>query len=88
MFGFIKKLSYNEREEERRGCHLGGKRTKRNDLGRYAGEWLVMSENQIVAHDKSLAQAMRQASRKHLKHKPSVFLVPRRDEGPYLLLFL
>ena len=62
-----------------------GNRHKAIRLDRYAGEWLVFANDKVAAHDKSLPEAMSKASKKKLKGKPSVFLVPRKDEGPYLL---
>ena len=57
-------------------------------LDHYAGEWVVFVGDKIVAHDKELATAMTKVKTKTLKKKASVFLVPRKDEGPYVLLII
>lgn len=57
-------------------------------LGRYAGEWVVFVNRKIVAHNKTLTKAMKEAERLGLASKASVFRVPRRDEGPYVLLIV
>ncbi len=54
-------------------------------LDRYAGEWVVLVGTQVIAHASSLEDAMRLASAKRGKLPPSVFLVPRKDEGPFIL---
>ena len=57
-------------------------------MDRYAGEWVMLVGSKVVAHDKSLSGTILQTSRMTLKSKPAVFLVPRKDEGPYLLFAL
>ncbi|OHB18448.1 MAG: hypothetical protein A2666_05180 [Parcubacteria group bacterium RIFCSPHIGHO2_01_FULL_47_10b] len=58
------------------------------NLNRYAGQWVVFVDNAIIAHDKALNEAMSHARKKGLHKKASVFLVPRKDEGPYILTAL
>lgn len=58
--------------------------TRRN-LTRYAGEWVAFVRNSVVAHDRTLAKTMAQVEKKGLRDKVSVFLVPRKNEGPYVL---
>lgn len=60
----------------------------KKNLGQYAGEWIVFVNDIIVAHDKELTQAMSEVEKKGLQNKASVFLVPRKDEGPYALAVL
>lgn len=57
-------------------------------LDHYAGEWVVFVGDRIVAHDKKLARVMAAVEKKNLQRKASVFLVPRKDEGPYVLLII
>lgn len=64
------------------------KSKKQSDLNRYAGEWVVFVNDTIVAHDKELNQAMIHIEKESLQKKASVFLVPRKDEGPYVLLVI
>lgn len=61
------------------------KKTETKRLDRYAGEWVVFADEKIVAHDKVLAAAMEEAEKQGVARRASVFLVPRKDEGPYAL---
>ena len=58
------------------------------DLAAYAGKWVAFSKNRIVAVGPSLPEVMRRLPPRRPRLKPSIFLVPRRDEGPYVLVFL
>lgn len=66
--------------------HLQSKTKK--SLNRYAGEWVAFVNGDIVAHDKELAKVMGKVEKRRLQNKASVFLVPRKDEGPYVLAVL
>jgi len=57
-------------------------------LNRYAGQWVAFVQDKIISHNDDLRDLMRQVDEKGLRKKASVFLVPRRDEGPYILLSL
>jgi len=57
-------------------------------LDRFAGEWVVLVQDRVVAHDKTLATAMDEAGKKGVADRASVFLVPRKDEGPYVLVIV
>ncbi|PIP16360.1 MAG: hypothetical protein COX46_02690 [bacterium (Candidatus Ratteibacteria) CG23_combo_of_CG06-09_8_20_14_all_48_7] len=55
------------------------------NLERFAGEWVALVEDKIVSHNKTLKDLMK-GMKKHLpRKKPSVLLVPRKEEGPYIL---
>ena len=54
-------------------------------LDRYAGQWVVLTGEKVVGHSRSLPDAIQKATGKGISKKPTVFLVPRKDEGPYLL---
>ena len=56
------------------------------DLEQFAGEWIALIENKIVGHNKALKVLMRTVKNRSLKKKPSVLLVPRKEEGPYILI--
>ncbi|MDP3703963.1 MAG: DUF5678 domain-containing protein [Candidatus Omnitrophota bacterium] len=58
------------------------------NLAAYAGKWVAFSKNRIVAVGPSLPEVMRKVATRTQRLKPSVFLVPRRDEGPYVLVLL
>ena len=61
---------------------------KSKRLEHYSGEWVVFVDEKIVAHNKTLSEAMAEVERKGLREKASVFRVPRKDEGPYILLII
>lgn len=65
------------------------KRVKTTDnLERYAGKWVALSRNRIVAAGSSLSDVMHKLPRRTARVSPALFLVPRRDEGPYVLLLI
>lgn len=51
-------------------------------LDRYAGEWVAFVNGKVVAHQSNLRKLMKKI--KKLKKNPSVLLVPKRGEGPYI----
>jgi hypothetical protein len=55
------------------------------DLEQFAGEWVALINNNIVSHNKILENLMKEVKKQPLKENPSVLLVPRKDEGPYIL---
>jgi len=56
-------------------------------LNRYSGKWVAFDEKErIVGFDDTLDGLMKKMKRRGLEKKVSVFLVPRKDEGPYILL--
>lgn len=60
----------------------------KQNLNRYAGEWVAFVDGKIVAHDEKLKTLMGELETKELNKKASVFLVPRKNEGPYVLVVL
>ncbi len=56
------------------------------NLAAYAGKWVALSNKRVVASGVSLPALMRKVPARRLRPQPSVFLVPRRDEGPYALV--
>lgn len=68
---------------------MSRRRRRIPDLGPYAGKWVALSGERIIAVASSLPAVMRRAAaRKTPRLPPSVFLVPRRDEGPYVLVIV
>jgi hypothetical protein len=61
---------------------------KKIKLHSYAGEWVAFVDEKIVAHNKNLKDLMKEVDAKGLRKKASVILVPRKDEGPYVLVIL
>lgn len=55
-------------------------------LTAYAGKWVAFSNNRVIAVGPSLPEVMGKLSTRTPRPKVSVFLVPRRDEGPYVLV--
>ena len=62
--------------------------SRKPGLDHYAGEWVAFVAEQIVAHNKDFKDLMREVDAKGFRKKASVFLVPRKDEGPYILIIL
>ena len=57
------------------------------DLYRYAGKWVALAGWAVVDSAKSLPELMEKVKQKKTEAKVSVMLVPRKDEGPYILFF-
>lgn len=62
------------------------KTTRQTDLGRYAGKWVALIDNEVVAWADTLQGLEKKVSKKALFRNAVYFLVPRRDEGPYILI--
>lgn len=58
------------------------------NLNRYAGEWVAFVDRKVFLHHNDLHSLMREVKKKKLEKKASVFLVPHKDEGPYILKIL
>jgi len=56
------------------------------NLDRFVGEWVAFIEDKIVFHSKTLEDLMKEVKKRTPKKRPSVLLVPRKEEGPYILL--
>lgn len=54
-------------------------------LDKFAGKWVAFVDGKIVGVENSLPELMKQVKKKKISKKPSVLLVPRKDEGPYIL---
>jgi hypothetical protein len=55
---------------------------KNVSLDRYAGEWVAFADGKVIAHQTTLKGLMEKV--KTLRKKPSVLLVPKKKEGPYV----
>jgi hypothetical protein len=51
-------------------------------LDRYAGEWVAFADGKVIAHQTTLKRLMEKV--KALRKKPSVLLVPKKKEEPYV----
>ena len=54
-------------------------------LERYAGKWVAFIEEKVVAFANSLEELEGKIKKIKPKKEPVYFLVPRKDEGPYVL---
>lgn len=59
---------------------------KSRDLSRFAGQWVAFIDSQIIGSEKDLNKLMENVRKQYPKKEPSVLLVPRKDEGPYILI--
>jgi len=59
----------------------GKKKTK---LDFYAGSWVALLNDRPVASAETLSILMQKVKKQRLSKEPSVMLVPRKDEGPYI----
>ncbi len=58
------------------------------DLDSYAGTWVALVGDRPVAWAENLDLLMRKVKKQRFSKAPSVMLVPRKDEGPYILIIL
>jgi len=56
-------------------------------LERYAGKWVAFIGEKVVAFANSLEELEGKIKKIKPKKEPVYFLVPRKDEGPYVLYF-
>jgi len=54
-------------------------------LDKYAGKWVAFVEDKLVAWADTLEELAEKIKKLKLKKRPVYFLVPRKDEGPYIL---
>ncbi|MBU2577440.1 hypothetical protein KKA69_01255, partial [Patescibacteria group bacterium] len=55
-------------------------------LDKYAGKWVAFVDEKIVTWADSLDELDKKIKKIKPKKEPVYFLVPRKDEGPYILL--
>jgi hypothetical protein len=58
------------------------------NLDRYSGKWVAFINNQPVICADNLSILMQKIKKEPLSKEPSVMLVPRKDEGPYILILI
>lgn len=58
------------------------------NLTAYAGKWVALANDHVVAVGVSLLEVMHKLSVRPSRRHPSLFLVPRRKEGPYVLVVI
>ena len=59
---------------------------KRQNLNKYEGKWVALVDGKVVESAIGLPILMRKIKERRFRKRPSVFLVPRKDEGPYVLM--
>lgn len=55
------------------------------DLDKYAGKWVAVIDDQVIDSSENFNELIQKISQRKLGEQPAVFLVPRKDEGPYIL---
>lgn len=58
---------------------------KATPLDKYAGKWVAFVDEKIIAWADRLEELDKKIKKIKLKQEPVYFLVPRKDEGPYIL---
>jgi hypothetical protein len=53
-------------------------------LNKYAGKWVAFCNGKVIAHGKTLNRLMEKVKRLKIKKRPSVLLVPKKNECPYI----
>jgi len=53
-------------------------------LNQYTGRWVAFLGEKIVESGRTLKSLMKKVKKKKLEKKVSVFLVPKKSEGPYI----
>ena len=51
--------------------------TQKVDFSRYVGQWVVICENKVVAHDKNLNKVQKEI--KECKRVPTIAKIPKKD---------
>ncbi|MBI4653216.1 hypothetical protein HY750_03105 [Candidatus Kuenenbacteria bacterium] len=58
-----------------------------NKLDQYAGQWVSFINEKVVTSAETLEELEKKTKKMVLKKEPVYFLVPRKDEGPFILIF-
>jgi hypothetical protein len=67
---------------------LNVKKRIRRDVGRFAGRWVALVGDTVLDSAPTLPELVAKIKRRKTSGKPSIMLVPRKDEGPYILIAL
>ncbi|MBU1246111.1 MAG: hypothetical protein KKB27_03875 [Nanoarchaeota archaeon] len=64
---------------------------KKINLSKYEGKWVAVQNNQVIASGDSIYDIEKYVVRNKeekimLEKLPAAFKVPRKDEGPYVLI--
>lgn len=58
---------------------------KSSSLDKCAGKWVALIGDKVIAQADTLEELEERIKKLKLKKRPVYFLVPRKDEGPYIL---
>jgi hypothetical protein len=61
------------------------KKTISRGVVAFAGKWVALIDGKVIESASSLDMLMMKVRRTKVGRKPSIMLVPRKDEGPYIL---
>lgn len=75
----------NQKNVKNMATAIVQKSKKRTNLSRYEGEWVAFLEDRVISHKDNLPDLVKEIEKRGVRKKASVFLVPRKDEGPYIL---
>lgn len=64
---------------------LSAKKKREISLGKYSGKWVAFVDDKVVAWADTLEEVADKIERMKLEKRAVYFLVPRKDEGPYIL---
>lgn len=56
------------------------------DISRYSGKWVAFVDGKVIAWAENLEELDKKIKKIKPKKEPVYFLVPRKDEGPYILI--
>ena len=59
---------------------------KTTSLDKYAGKWVAFVDEKVIAWADNLEELDKKIRKIKPKKEPVYFLVPRKDEGPYILI--
>ena len=60
---------------------------KATPLDKYAGKWVAFVDEKVIAWADNLEELDKKIKKLKPKQEPTFFLVPRKDEGPYILIW-
>lgn len=56
------------------------------DLARYSGKWVALIDGKVIAWANTLEELDKKIKKIKSEKEIVYFLVPRKDEGPYILI--
>lgn len=59
-----------------------------NQLRKLSGKWIAVLDDQLITSGNSVKEVMAAVRKRGIKKLPLVTKIPRKDEGPYILIVL